>query len=535
MSKLGSALLAALGLALFVPAGAHAYIYWTNPTLNTIARADPADGPFAPDLTFITGASTPIGLAVDGQHIYWVNQTTGTIGRANLDGTRVNQSFITPGGHPRAVAVNDQHIYWTTNLGHTIGRADLDGTDVEQSFITMSGNPSSIVVDGQSVFWTDALDGGIDRAPIDGSGTPQLFTPDGGADGLAIDATHIYWGDFPNPQIGRARLDDPTHPDPAFITGSERVEGLAVDAQHIYWAHGSAIARANLDGTGVDEGYIAGADHPVYIALDSFPHPTSMAVACAPSQPTTPELTSCTATVVDTARDALAPAGTVTFTSSAGGSFSPSPTCTLAPSTSSTSACTVDFTPSAGVTATITAAFSGEVRHPATSASTTVDIRATPTSPPPSPPHSSPVLSHLTITPRTTSIAGRLEGGRCVSPTQANRRHPRCNRPLALHVSYELTIPASVKLRIEQVVAGRLKSGRCVSPTHANQRRPRCTRWVAIPGGHAYASVAGINQFTLNGRLGKRPLSPGSYRMILTPTAAGATGPPGTVSFEMKR
>lgn len=285
----------------------------------------------------------------------------------------------------------------------------------------------------------------------------------------------------------------------------------------------------------MDEGYIAGAGDPLYIALDSFPHPTSAAVACAPSQLTTQEATSCTATVADTARDGLAPAGTVAFTSSIGGAFSPSPTCTLAALTSSTSACTVDFTSSAVGTVTITGAFSGEVRHATTSASTTVDIRPTRGSPPPSQAHNPPVLSHLTVTPRTTSIAGRLAGGRCVPSTHANQRHPRCTRPLVLHISYQLTIPASVKLEVEQVLTGRLASGRCVPSTHANHWRPRCTRRVAIPGGNTHTSAAGNNHFTFKGRLGKRSLNPGSYLLILIPTAAGATGQPRAVSFKLTR
>src|SRR5690242_16104423 len=50
------------------------------------------------DNFFITGASVPCGVAVDGAHIYWANEgyfgSGTTIGRANLDGTDVDQEFI---------------------------------------------------------------------------------------------------------------------------------------------------------------------------------------------------------------------------------------------------------------------------------------------------------------------------------------------------------------------------------------------------------------------------------------------------------
>jgi virginiamycin B lyase len=66
--------------------------------------------------SFITGAQSPCGVAVDATHIYWANSTgfvrvngsvVSTIGRAKLDGTAVDQSFIRTGaGIPQGVAVS---------------------------------------------------------------------------------------------------------------------------------------------------------------------------------------------------------------------------------------------------------------------------------------------------------------------------------------------------------------------------------------------------------------------------------------------
>ena len=52
-----------------------------------------------------TGPNGPAGLAVDSGHVYWANTLTDTIGRANLDGTGANQSFITGASTPVGVAV----------------------------------------------------------------------------------------------------------------------------------------------------------------------------------------------------------------------------------------------------------------------------------------------------------------------------------------------------------------------------------------------------------------------------------------------
>ena len=45
-------------------------------------------------------------------HVYWANNADTTIGRANLDGTGVNQSFIGGATSPCGVAVDGAHVYW---------------------------------------------------------------------------------------------------------------------------------------------------------------------------------------------------------------------------------------------------------------------------------------------------------------------------------------------------------------------------------------------------------------------------------------
>ena len=128
---------------------ASAYVYWTNfrngTTGNgTIGRAN-LDST-NPTPSFITGASGPTGVEVDGQHIYWTNLRNISIGRANLDGTNPTQAFIT-GVNPNAVAVDGQHIYWTNSGTNSIGRANLDGTHLTRSFITGVNFPA----DGMAV------------------------------------------------------------------------------------------------------------------------------------------------------------------------------------------------------------------------------------------------------------------------------------------------------------------------------------------------------------------------------------------------
>ena len=93
LRALGLAVLGALVVSLVVSKAAQAYVYWANAAANTIARSN-LDGSGA-NQRFITGASGPIGVAVDAAHVYWTNSNTNTIARANLDGSGANQRFIT--------------------------------------------------------------------------------------------------------------------------------------------------------------------------------------------------------------------------------------------------------------------------------------------------------------------------------------------------------------------------------------------------------------------------------------------------------
>jgi hypothetical protein len=82
-----------------------------------------------------------------------------------------------------------------------------------------------------------------------------------------VDTTHINWG-TDGDTIGRAKLDG-TGVDNNFITGANIVTGLAVDSKHIYWTNqqGSSVGRANLDASGVNPAFSAGALGPCGVAI----------------------------------------------------------------------------------------------------------------------------------------------------------------------------------------------------------------------------------------------------------------------------
>ena len=275
---------------------AEGYIYWAG---GDIGRAN-LDGT-AIDESFIDlrfGDLASGELAVDAQHIYWASGDA--IGRANLDGTGVDENFIS-GIAPDHVAVGAEYIYWTESFFDfassglprgSIARAKLDGTGVEREFIRFDYTVGGVAVDDNYIYWREGSPvaisfpgGAIGRAGIEGSDvdpdfipTTPLGTPGGG---LAVDVEHVYWlnavGD-PNhhrPTIARANLDG-TAIDESFIaawsyTFDPYPADLAVDDAHVYWPNfdSNTIGRANLDGTGVDQSFIAPAA-ATSIAVDAL-------------------------------------------------------------------------------------------------------------------------------------------------------------------------------------------------------------------------------------------------------------------------
>ena len=103
---------------------------------------------------------------------------------------------------------------------------------------------------------------------------------------MAVDGQHVYWANTDSDTIGRANLDG-SGVDQSFITGANNPRGLGVDGEHLYWANFGplnpnpsiggvdTIGRANLDGSGVDQTFITGANNPAGLAVDALQPPSA--------------------------------------------------------------------------------------------------------------------------------------------------------------------------------------------------------------------------------------------------------------------
>src|SRR5258705_2367472 len=95
------------------------------------------------------------------------------------------------------------------------------------------------------------------EANLDGAGVTTLATGVG-ADGVAVDGSHLYWADQNDGTIKEANLDGTGVT--TLVTGQTYPAGVAVDGSHLYWTnafganqdiHNRNVMEANPDRTGL--------------------------------------------------------------------------------------------------------------------------------------------------------------------------------------------------------------------------------------------------------------------------------------------
>ena len=104
-------------------------------------------------------------------------------------------------------------------------------------------------------------------------------------------------------------------------------------------------------------------------------------------------------------------------------------------------------------------------------------------------------------------------------------------------IRYTLSEAAKVTLRFERKSKGRrVKKGKkrvCAKRTRKNRKKRKCNRFKSA-GTLTRASKAGKNSVKFSGRIGKKALKRGSYRLVVQGTdAAGNKSKRRTLSFKV--
>ena len=166
-----------------------------------------------------------------------------------------------------------QKIYWTNWTEKKIQAANLNGSNV-QDLVSTEFEPYGIAVDplGGKIYWTEGT-GLIRRANLDGS-TPETLLSTFRPWEIALDLTagKMYWTfgfDYTN-GIARANLDGSGIEEKLVFTSDADTEGIALGDGKVYWTQPGEdmIRRANLDGSGVETIVETGLEWPSGIAVD---------------------------------------------------------------------------------------------------------------------------------------------------------------------------------------------------------------------------------------------------------------------------
>jgi hypothetical protein len=96
---------------------------------------------------------------------------------------------------------------------------------------------------------------------------------------------------------------------------------------------------------------------------------------------------------------------------------------------------------------------------------------------------------------------------------------PESSAERGTHLRYTLTQEASVTFTVERKTAGRREGGTCRRTTARNRKGAPCTIWVP-QGSPVVAAVEGANSTPFSGKIGRKALKPGSYRVRAVATDA---------------
>ncbi len=175
-----------------------------------------------------------------------------------------------------------------------------------------------------------------------------------------------------------------------------------------------------------------------------------------------------------------------------------------------------------------------------TSPAAVVDIGAaeyaypTPSCPPvilsshPQPPLA-PTLSSLGQTNKT------WREGTTLAQLSSIRAKGKKKLPVGTTFSFKLDQAARVAFTFTKPAPGRKAGKRCVAQTPKNKHKRRCKRTVTA-GVLTFAAHAGTNKVRFQGLISKRKkLKPGTYKLLVTATAAGKRSRTSTLSFTIVR
>jgi hypothetical protein len=200
----------------------------------------------------VSGQPQVHSLAVDATSLYFTvdpggSPAGGSVRKVPLSGGAVT-TLLSGLPSPAGIAVDASFVYWASLFGNAISKVPLDG-GTPVTLVSGVAGAFGVTVDASAIYYSRIYAATVWKAPLSG-GSPTLLatlsTQGGGATGVAVDATHLYFGTYSSveemPLAGGAintlasGQDDPTE--------------IVVDDAFLYWTnfYGGALIRKPLAG-----------------------------------------------------------------------------------------------------------------------------------------------------------------------------------------------------------------------------------------------------------------------------------------------
>ena len=254
-------------------------VYWTNtgpqsatpPALGTVMQAK-TDGTGV--VTLATGEDTPYAVHLAGGFVYWVSYSAaGVMRKTPIGGGAITNLVDAPAA--RDFVIGTSSIWWSREPDD-LQSIPIDGVppDDAGAVLLLSGNKQSngVAADATSVYWVNKEDGYIKRSDHDFANETPLSNGDIPWD-IEVDETSMYWterGSSPNSgKIMKASKVDGTG-GVTIAVAQASPQGLTIDATHVYWgnAGNGSILKAPLAG-GAATVLASGQGAPANVVVDA--------------------------------------------------------------------------------------------------------------------------------------------------------------------------------------------------------------------------------------------------------------------------
>ena len=220
-------------------------VFWTSAGAPGSGEITKFDGMNA--TAIVIGLDQPEGIALAGGSIFWTEFDSGDIFSVALNGQ--NKTSVASANYPYRIVSDDRYVYWTnegtaskTPPDGSVARYDYLAKGAAETLANQQAIPRAIALELQgtsavSVYWANfAEDGELVRKKLSGGGAEILAHGLKRPNGIAIDATDVYWTNRGDGTVMKLPLSAMPGDAPTTIASGQAAPGaIAVDDDAIYW------------------------------------------------------------------------------------------------------------------------------------------------------------------------------------------------------------------------------------------------------------------------------------------------------------